>query len=127
MCARPLARGLMDVGLMVPSRGRDEDVVTAAVAPVEMGSSWAVPNFNRVVVGSVEGDRVVVAASEDMRVLFVAPFTVRTKRVAKVGGVRAAEVVEGVEIMEKSWKAAEGVRLGSPIILPAQHVTHAME
>ena len=82
MRAGPFARGLVGGRLMVSVWDRDEDVVMAVVAPVEMGSSWAIPDFNRVVVRSVDGDRVVVAASEHACVLFVAPPPVRTERVA---------------------------------------------
>ena len=60
------------------SRGsRDEQIVMAIVAPVEVGAGGAVPHFNRVVVRSVDNDGVMAAACEHVGVLFVAPFSVR--------------------------------------------------
>ena len=60
-----------------PKGGRNEEVVVAMVAPVEMGAGWAVPHLNHVVVGSVDNDGLMVAAREHVGVLFIAPFSVR--------------------------------------------------
>ena len=65
-------------GLVVgPEGDRNEEVVVAMVAPVEVGAGGSVSHFNRVVVRSVDNDGVMLAACEHVGVLFVAPFPVR--------------------------------------------------
>ena len=59
-------------------RGRDEHVVMAVVAPIEVGAGGPVPNLNRSVVWSVDDNGVSVASSEHVCMLFVSPFAVRT-------------------------------------------------
>ena len=103
---------------MAPIWDRDEDVVMAVIAPVEVGSSWAVPDFNRVVVRPVDGDRVGVAAREHVGVLLVAPFPVRAKCMAEVVGVGPTEGIVWVEVVEKGREVPQKVSLNGTVVVP---------
>ena len=61
-----------------PEGNRDEEVIMAVAAPIEVGAGGPVPYFNRVVVRSVDNDGVMVSTCKHMGVLFVSPFAVRT-------------------------------------------------
>ena len=61
-----------------PEGNRDEEVIMAVVAPVEVGAGGPIPYFNLVVVRSVDNDGVMVSSCKHMGVLFVSPFAVCT-------------------------------------------------
>ena len=62
----------------VGNAGRDwnKHVVMAMVAPIEVGASGPVPDFDLGVVRSVNNDGVMVTSCEHVCVLLVSPFTV---------------------------------------------------
>ena len=90
----------------------------AVVAPVEVGACRAVPDFDRMVVRSVDGDRVGVAAREHVGVLLVAPFPVRAKCMAEVVGVGPTEVIVWVEVVEKGREVPQKVSLNGTVVVP---------
>ena len=57
-------------------RGWNQHVIMAMVAPIEMGASVPVPDFDPGVVRSVNNDGVVVSSCKHARALLVSPFTV---------------------------------------------------
>ena len=57
-------------------RGWNQHVIMAMVAPIEMGASGPVPDFDPGVARSVNNDGVVVSSCKHVRVLLVSPFTV---------------------------------------------------
>ena len=61
-----------------PGGRRDEEVIMAVVAPIEVGASGPVPNFDLGVVRSVNDDGVMVSSCKHMSVLLVSPFAVCT-------------------------------------------------
>ena len=63
---------------LVRRSGRDwnEHVVMAMAAPIEVGASGSVPDFNLGVARSVNNDGVMVTSCEHVCVLLVSPFAV---------------------------------------------------
>ena len=56
--------------------GRDKHVIMAVVAPIEVGASGSIPDFNLGIIRSVNNDGVPMTSCEHARVLLVSPFTV---------------------------------------------------
>ena len=55
---------------------RNKRAIMAMVAPIEVGASGPVPDFDLGVVRSVNNDGVMVSSREHARALLVSPFTV---------------------------------------------------
>ena len=107
--------------------GRDEDVVMAVIAPVEVGTGGSVPNLNRSVVWSVNDNSMSVASCEHVGMLFVAPFAVRTESVAEVVSIRALETAVRVPVVKESREIAKQVTFDTTVVRPSTKVPQAME
>ena len=57
-------------------RGWGQHVVVAVVAPIEVGASGSIPDFNLGIIRSVNNDGVPMTSCEQVCVLLVSPFTV---------------------------------------------------
>ena len=59
-------------------RGWNQHVIMAMAAPIEVGASGPVPDFDLGVVRSVNNDGVMVSSCKHVNVLLVSPFAVCT-------------------------------------------------
>ena len=99
--ARAFSGGVRDGrSVIVTVRHRGENVVMAMVAPVKVDTCVAVADPRRVLIRSMEDDRVAVAARNDVRMLLVAPFPVRAECAAEVVGISPRMLLRG----SKSWR-----------------------
>ena len=107
--------------------GRDEDVVMAVIAPVEVGTGGSVPNLNRSVVWSVNDNSMSVASCEHVGMLFVAPFAARAESVAGIVSIRALESAVRVPVVKESREIAKRVTFDTAVVRPSTKVLQAME
>ena len=103
-------------------RGRDEHVVMAVVAPIEVGANGSVPDLNPGVIRSVDNDGAPVTACEHVCVLFVSPFTVCAQGMPEIVSVGALESAARVPIVKECRQVSEQVTFDAAIIRPAKEV-----